>query len=97
VNLFGWLFALIESIEHIEGNTNTILKEMKTMAGELELLQQEVEETKAAADAAVAKIVELSAFIKANAYDPQALLDMAAKLDADQAALNAAVADNPTP
>ena len=60
-------------------------------------LETEVEETRGAVDSATVLIQGLADYIRANSADPAALIAMSDKLDADQAAIAAAVAANPLP
>lgn len=67
------------------------------MSEAFDALTAEVAETKGAVNSLITLVQGLSAYIKANAADEQAMLDLAASLDADQAEITAAVAANPVP
>ncbi len=100
-----WLYKKLKKINaSLDLLTKTLVlvqKRMEKMASELDAamlkLQTEVEETQGAVNSAVTLIQGLADFIRANSANPAALLDLANKLDADQAAIAAAVDANPVP
>jgi small-conductance mechanosensitive channel len=65
-----------------------------SMSEQLDTLTREVEETGTVVDSAVVLITGLAEEIRTLKNDPAALEELAAKLDAQQAALSAAVAAN---
>ena len=67
------------------------------MTVEMDRLQREVQETKAAVDEALQRIQDLADYMRNNAADPAALTAMADALDADQADIVQKLLDNPVP
>lgn len=74
-----------------------VFERFHKMSVELDRLTAEVSETKTAVDSAIALIGGLADAIRAIATDPAALNALADELDAQQAAIAAAVAANPVP
>jgi hypothetical protein len=86
-----------EWLARIEQKLDMILDKENVMADELDILTQEVEETEGAIDSVIALVQGLSDYIKAHSDNPAAMLELAAKLDAGQQKIAAAVAANPLP
>ena len=94
------LRRLIELAERIDENLIYMSERMVDVATfdeALANLTQEVTEMSGEVDSAIVLIQGLADFIRENANDPQALLDLAAQLDAKELDLANAVAANPVP
>lgn len=96
-----WLYEKIRKIlnelDRIETNISFMAKEIRKMAGEVDLLVTRVTAIEGAADSIITLVTDLSIYIKNNAYDPILMLKLADDLDKKSAAIQAAVLANPVP
>ncbi len=89
--------ALVRAIDRLTAEIAELRIEVAHMSVELTRLTQEVAETQGAVQSAIALLEGLSQFIRDHVDDPAALNQLADNLDAQQAAIAAAVAANPIP
>ena len=95
------LRRLVMLAEHTDENLILMFERMETVMATfdeaLATLTVEVTEMRGEVDSAIVLIQGLADFIRENANDPQARLDLAAQLDAKELELANAVAANPVP
>lgn len=87
----------IPAHDEIVGLLQTILREVRIVSAELDRLALEVSEMQGAIDSAITLITGLGDMIRQIPADRAALNALADSLDAQAAALGAAVAANPLP
>jgi peptidoglycan hydrolase CwlO-like protein len=83
-----------DELRRLSGLIESLRGEIHHMAGELDALTREVAENKSVMESAATLLTNLSAQIRALATDPAKLQALADSLDANSAALAAAVAAN---
>lgn len=91
------LGQLVAASTTMDGKLNLILKGVEKIMADLAVLTTEVEQTEGAVASVLALVTGLADEIRRLQADPAALQALADRLDAQQAAIAAAVAANPLP
>src|SRR5664279_475247 len=93
-----WLYEKIKEIRADQSliitNLSIILKEIKKMAGEVAVLASAVSDIQGADDSIIGLVEGLSAYLKAHANDPAAILSYANQLQAEKQKVVDAVNNN---
>jgi hypothetical protein len=95
--IFKKLSKIQKQLNRIEQNLSLVLESEAYMTAEFDVLTAAVTDVSGAVDSVLTLVTGLSAYIKAHANDPAALLAFAKDLETKKDAIVAAVAANPVP